>query len=179
MEYPERKPNRLNGFDYSSNGAYFITICTQNRECILANITVGDGFPVPNDYANENDCCCIITKYGKIAEKFINLITDKYNTVFVDKYVIMPNHIHILLVIQDGGIYQSGTGNPSPTIGNVIGWLKYQVTKQINELYGYAGQKIFQRSYHDHIIRSEKEFKMIGKYIDENPLRWESDCFYL
>lgn len=63
--------------------------------------------------------------------------------------------------------------------GNVIGWLKYQVTKQVNESYGIAGQKIFPRSYHDHIIRTEKEYRIIWKYIDESHLNWENDCFYV
>lgn len=168
MGYKNRKPNRLAGYDYSGNGAYFITICTQDRECTLSDIDVGDGFPVP-----------VLTDYGKISDKYINLITEKYPTVFVDKYVIMPNHIHLLLVVQNPDFTASGTGNPSPTIGNVIGWLKYQVSKQINEIHGIAGQHIFQRSYHDHIIRNEKTFQMIWKYIDENPLKWESDCFYV
>lgn len=168
MEYPKRKPNRLRGYDYSGNGAYFITICTQNRECILSDINVGDGFPVP-----------ILTNYGIISDKFINLITEKFHTIFVEKYVIMPNHIHLLLAVQNSDIAAVGTGNPSPTIGNVVGWLKYQITKQINDICGIAGQKIFQRSYHDHIIRNEKEFRMIWEYIDENPLNWQSDCFYV
>lgn len=104
MEYPKRKPNRLRGYDYSGNGAYFITICTQNRECILSDINVGDGFPVP-----------ILTNYGIISDKFINLITEKFHTIFVEKYVIMPNHIHLLLVVQNSDIAAGGTGTPSPT----------------------------------------------------------------
>lgn len=168
MEYPRRKKNRLKGFNYSYNGAYFITICTQNRECVLSEINVGDGFPVPR-----------LTQYGVICNNNINLITDKFPTVFVDKYVIMPNHIHILLVVCSSDTNESGTGNSSPTIGNVIGWLKYQITVQINNACGNAGKRIFQRSYHDHVIRNEKGFNMISRYIDENPLKWESDCFYL
>lgn len=168
LEYPKRKPNRLTGFDYSSSGAYFVTVCTQNRECILSEINVGDGFPVPR-----------LTQYGFICDKNINLITEKFLTVFVDKYVIMPNHIHILLVVQNPDITADGTGNPSPTLGNVIGWLKYQITRQINEIDKNFGQRIFQRSYHDHIIRNEKDFQMICKYIDENPITWENDCFYI
>ena len=168
MEYPKRKPNRLTGFDYSSSGAYFITVCIQNRECILSDINVGDGFPVPH-----------LTQYGIICDNYINLITDKFSTVFVDKYVIMPNHIHILLVIQNPDITANGTGNPSPTLGNAVGWLKYQITRQINATDEIFGRRIFQRSYYDHIIRNKNDFRMIWKYIDENPLNWENDCFYI
>ena len=91
----------------------------------------------------------------------------------------MPNHIHLLLVVQNSYITAGGTENPSPTIGNVVGWLKYQITKQINDIRGIAGQKIFQRSYHDHIIRNEKDFQMIWEYVDKNPLNWENDCLYI
>lgn len=163
MEYPRRKNNRLIGFDYSSAGTYFITICTADRECTLATIIdVGDGFPVPQ-----------LTGAGYIADKYINFINNKYPTVFVDNYVIMPNHIHLLLVLCE-----NGTGNPSPTIGNVVGWLKYVVTKQINIDNDVSRHKIFQRSYHDHIVRNEPSYRKIYDYITNNPLNWENDCFY-
>ena len=97
----------------------------------------------------------------------------------MDKYVIMPNHIHILLVIQNPDITANGTGNPSPTLGNAVGWLKYQITRQINATDEIFGRRIFQRSYYDHIIRNKNDFRMIWKYIDENPITWENDCFYI
>lgn len=166
MTFPKRKPNRLHGYDYSMAGMYFITICTQNRECSLSQITglnntVGDGSPVPQ-----------LTDAGIIADKYIHLICCKFFGAEVVNYVIMPNHIHMILFLI------GGTGDPSPTIGNIIGWLKYSVTKQINESRNSASIKFFQRSYHDHIIRNSKEFQMIHKYIDENPINWKNDCFY-
>ncbi|MCM1329285.1 MAG: transposase [Ruminococcus sp.] len=166
MERPTRKQNRLSGYDYSTAGTYFITICTRNRECSLSKIInvnddVGDGFPVPQ-----------LTGAGFFADKYINLIHSKFPDVNVENYVIMPNHIHIILYLTNG------TGNPSPTIGNVIGWFKYAVTKEINYIQNLSPAKFFQRSFHDHIIRNDKEFQKIYKYIDENPLNWESDCFY-
>lgn len=102
-------------------------------------------------------------------------IPAKYPNVSVDHYVIMPNHIHLLLSFRQ----VQGTGNPSPTLGNVIGWLKYQATKETNLAAGTVGQKIFQRSYHDHIIRNEKDYQRIWTYIDGNPARWKEDCFYM
>ena len=92
-----RKPNRLPDFDYGSNGAYFVTICTENRRHILSDI-VGDGFSVPK-------------KPGIIAEAFIQMIPEKYPCVRVDKYVIMPDHIHMIVFVEK----EDGTGNPSPT----------------------------------------------------------------
>lgn len=165
-EYPRRKPNRLSGYDYSTAGTYFITICTQNRECSLSRIIdmyadVGDGFPVPQ-----------LTEAGIISDKYIKSIHDKFPNVTVENYVIMPNHIHMILYLTNG------TGDLSPTIGNIIGWFKYAVTKEINNIQNLSPAKFFQRSFHDHIIRNDKEFQMIYKYIDENPINWETDCFY-
>ena len=142
-ELPKRKPNRLNNFDYSQNGAYFVTICTYNRKEILSHITVGDGSPVPK-----------LTTYGDIVLRLIDEISNKYPNVIVDKYVIMPNHIHIILTTLN----HSGTGNPSPTASNVIAWLKYTATKEINLSSNSAGKRIFQCSFHDHIIRNEQDY---------------------
>ena len=157
MEALRRKINRLCDYDYNTYGAYFVTICTQNRRKILSEI-VGDGFPVPKP--------C-----GRIAEETIQQIPNKYPAVSVDKYVIMPDHIHMLLMI-DG---KEGTGNPSPTLGNVIGWYKYQVTKQINAHYDQQGEKIFQRSYYDHVIRNRPDYDDVWQYIENNPRKWMTE----
>lgn len=151
MEKQNRKLNRLEYYDYSQNGAYFVTICTQDRKPVLGTI-VGDGFPVPN-------------QIGEIAEEYIRRISEKYSEVTVDRYVIMPDHIHILLRID-------GTGNPSPTMGNVVGWYKYQVTKQVNLLRNMPGEKLFQRSYYDHVIRNQQDYDEIWQYIENNPRKW-------
>ena len=151
MEKQNRKLNRLEYYDYSQNGAYFVTICTQDRKPVLGTI-VGDGFPVPN-------------QIGEIAEEYIRRISEKYSEVTVDRYVIMPDHIHLLLRID-------GTGNPSPTMGNVVGWYKYQVTKQVNLLRNMPGEKLFQRSYYDHVIRNQQDYDDIWQYIENKPRKW-------
>lgn len=155
MEWKQRKPNRIPQYDYSQNGAYFITICTKDRQPILSSI-VGDGFPVP-------------TPTGQMAEEYIRKIPEKYPPVSVDRYVIMPDHIHILLRIDTA---QDGTGNPSPTLGNIIGWYKYQVTKEVNSRANTTGQKLFQRSYYDHVIRNQQDYDEIWQYIENNPRKW-------
>ena len=152
MELQQRKPNRLTEYDYSQNGAYFVTICTQDRKKVLSDI-VGDGSPVPKPI-------------GKIAEEYIRKISGKYPTVSIDRYVIMPDHIHILLRVNDG------TGNPSPTLGNVIGWYKYQVTKQVNAQLNNSSEKLFQRSYYDHVIRNQQDYNEAWEYIENNPRKW-------
>ena len=161
-DFPKRKDPRLAGFDYSKAGAYFLTICTQNRKNVLGAI-VGEGSPLPR-----------LSLYGTIVDRWIQKIPEKYPVVSVDRYVIMPNHIHILLSITN----DDGRGNPSPTIDTVIGWLKYQATKEINILRGSTDDKIFQRSFFDHIIRNREDYYEICKYIYENPARWYYDKLY-
>jgi len=155
MEVQQRKPNRLSNYDYNQNGAYFVTICTRDRKPILSAI-VGDGFPVPKST-------------GKIAEEYIYKIPEKYPTVSIDRYVIMPDHIHLLLRIDTD---PNGTGNPSPTLGNIIGWYKYQVTKQANLQTNAPGERLFQRSYYDHVIRNQCDYDEIWQYIENNPRKW-------
>lgn len=154
MEFAQRKINRISEYDYSQNGTYFVTICTQDRRKILSDI-VGDGFPVPK-------------AYGIIAEELIHQIPIKYPEVSIDKYVIMPDHIHILLSIGQN----LGTGNPSPTLGTIVGWYKYQVTKQVNLHFAQQGEKIFQRSYYDHVIRNQQDYDETWQYIENNPRKW-------
>ena len=159
---PKRKDPRLKGFDYSQTGAYFLTICTQNRKNILSTV-VGEGSPLPQ-----------LSPYGKIVDRWIQKIPEKYPEASVDCYVIMPNHIHILLSIAK----DDGRGDPSPTADTVMGWLKYQATKEINLMRGSAGDKIFQRSFFDHIVRNSDDYYEIFKYIYENPMRWYYDKLY-
>ena len=163
MELPKRKPTRLKGYNYSENGAYFITICVKDKKELLSEI-VGDGvLDVPKNN---------FTHLGEIADKYINQMNEFYGHISVDKYVIMPNHIHLILLIAD---LQNGTSRtPSPTnseISKFVSTLKRFCNKEY-------GENIWQRSYHDHIIRGEKDYQKIWKYIDTNVIRWEKDCFY-
>jgi len=157
-ELPVRKSPRLDRYDYSLNGAYFITVCVQDRHEMLGSIDVGAGSSRPHVELSE---------YGCIVNKWIAKIPEKYDCAKVENYIIMPNHTHILLFI-----YRSGRDNPAPTVGNIIGYFKYQTTKEIN-IPGF-----WQRSYHDRIIRDKAEYRQIWQYIDENPARWAEDEFY-
>ena len=161
-ELPKRKPVRLHNFDYGRSGVYFITVCVEKRKNILSKI-VGEGSPLPQ-----------LTEYGMIVDGWIKRISEKYQEVSVSTYVIMPNHIHLLLIVENDG----GRGNPSPTVNNAIGWLKYHWTKDINQKQGTAGEKVFQRSFHDHIIRNVDDYNEIYRYVCENPRRWKLDKLY-
>ncbi len=155
MNLPKRKPTRLKGYDYRTPGAYFVTICTQKRKCVLSHI-VGEGLcALPQNK---------MTPIGKEVEKTIQYMNRNGNGVKIDKYVIMPNHIHLIVILDDSG----GCGNPP--LQNVIRQLKSYTTNKF-------GCVLWQRSYHDHIIRNEKEYQKIGEYMDTNVQRWEKDCF--
>ena len=155
MDLPKRKNNRLNNFDYGQNGMYFITICTQNRRKILCEIVGGGALDAPKIKLSE---------IGEIAEKYI-LSTNNIPEIIVEKYVIMPDHIHLLLWVRD----INGTSKaPSPTnnlISHSISTLKRFINKDV-------GYNIFQRSYYDHVIRNQHDYDETWKYIDNNPINW-------
>jgi len=160
----QRKPTRLKGFDYSQNGMYFVTICTHNRKCILSQIIVGDGvLDVPHT---------MLLNCGKIVDKYINKLNDFYLNINIEKYVIMPNHIHLLISVDNP---DGMSRTPSPTnayIPQFISTLKRFCNKEI-------GYNIFQRSFHDHIVRNEADYEKIYNYIESNPSKWTEDCFYI
>ncbi len=164
MELQTRKPNRLENYDYSQKGHYFITICTANKEKILCNI-VGDGaLDVPK---------IILSDKGKIVEKYIKS-SNNIPSINICKYVIMPNHIHILVNVQNGFI--NGTSwAPSPTnktIPHFVSTLKRFINKEL-------GGNIFQRSFYDHIIRDENDYLRICEYIENNPAKWSEDKYFV
>jgi len=172
MEKAVRKKIRLSNYDYSSNGLYFITICTKNRATYLSDIVeipdlVGNAaLGVPR---------VKLTEYGEIVDENIKKINEIYRYVSVSKYVIMPDHIHMILFVSDYGEKPVSDGTPRaafPTrsIPQIINGLKSISTKQI-------GFSIWQKSFHDHIIRSEKEFLEIWQYIENNPINWANDKF--
>ena len=103
---------------------------------------------------------------GVIAEEHIHKIPERFPEVTVEKYGIMPDHIHLLLGIREG---EQAT---PPILGNVIGWYKYQVAKQVNVRWERAGVKVFQRSYYDHVIRNRKDYNAVWQYIENNPQKW-------
>ena len=154
---PKRKYNRLKYFDYSTNGAYFITICTKDKRCILSSI-VGEGLrALPKN---------ILTPIGIEIEKSIEFINHNYDNVLINKHIIMPNHIHLIVILNT-----KAGGHGNPPLQNVIGQLKSYTTK-------IYGKQLWQCSYHDHIIRDEKDYLKIWEYINSNALKWSEDKYY-
>lgn len=152
-DLPERKSIRIEGYDYSTPGAYFITICTANREKIFWN-SVGADIIRPQIVP--------LSTVGKIAEQGILQMAEHYENVVVDKYCIMPDHIHLILRIESD---MDGRMISAPTVSTVIGSMKRWVSKQI-------GRPIWQKSFYDHGIRNQQDYNEILEYIENNPLKY-------
>jgi len=162
----KRKYPRLKTYDYSNPGAYFITICTDNRRSILSRIAVGRGL-APTVPARPE-----LTEIGKIALSELLELEKRFPNLTIENHVIMPNHIHILMRLEKAG------ASPHPTIPGIIGAYKSIVTWRVNETQNTAGQKLFQTSFHDHVIRDEHDYLTRWQYIDDNPAKWSEDQYY-
>ena len=161
-ELPARKTIRLKGYDYSSNGAYFITICVKDGHEMLGKIVVGDA-PLRVPY-------CRLSEYGKFVEVQIQKTSVVYPGISVDKYIVMPNHIHMIAVVADET--RRGASPTKAVIPQIVQSIKSMTTKHFEF-------NLWHRSYHDHIIRNEEEYRRIWQYIDGNPARWEEDRYFI
>ena len=163
-----RKSIRLKGFGYSNEGMYFITICTYNKEFIFYDL-VGAGFPRPLPCLN---------KYGEVVQEYWDNISNHFKGVEIDEFVIMPNHIHGIIKINpytnQGGETPPLQGK-TPTLGQIVGYFKYQTTKTINQIDTTPGRRVWQRNYYEQIIRTELDYFKITQYIKDNPGNWYSD----
>ena len=163
---------RLKNYDYSQSGLYFITICTQNRECMFGDIinhNVGVGRDRPPLIGRDRPVSMNLNQYGKIIKNVWESLSD-HHPVELDVSQIMPNHVHFILHIV------LGASRRAPTmLGFIVGMFKTECTKQINKLRNTLGQKIFQRNYYEHIIRNDIDLNKIREYIINNPLMWNRD----
>ncbi len=166
MEPPKDKRTRLEGFDYSQAGAYFVTVCTKDRACILSDVIVG---------AIHESPVVRLTQYGQIVEKHIKLIPERFH-VEIGNYIIMPNHIHMIIVVDSDRAIRESPLQKRALIPKVIGYLKMNSSKEIHFI--NPDITVWQRSFRDHIIRNEKEYSQISEYIEYNACKWEEDCYY-
>lgn len=153
---PKRKQNRLTGYDYSQPGCYFVTICSRDREHLFGCVVGADVLIGPHVQLSE---------VGAIVEQTISQIPS------VDKYIVMPNHVHILLRLPVANNGPMGTSAPTQSVPWIVRYLKRTVTMA-------CGKTVWQRGYHDHIIRNEADYLRIWDYIDTNPAKWREDCYY-
>ncbi len=178
-----RQSIRLKGYDYSSPGEYFITICTHNRKHIFGNVADGE---------------MRLNEYGVVARDFWCQIPKRYGNVILDEFVVMPNHFHGIIGIEYkfeqnpvGAIHElplrdgfkinsknEQMKRRKMLLPKIIGWYKMNVSKQVNILLGNTGRRFWQRNYYEHIIRNDKSLHHIRDYIINNPTKWEEDRFY-
>lgn len=157
-----RRSIRLRGYDYSQAGAYFITVCQVNRECIFGEVINGEMHP---------------NQFGEIVLKWWNELPTYYPPVELDEFVVMPNHMHGILLITNvgAGSPRQSTAPDKRTLGQLIGYFKFQITKEINQILDAGYAKVLQRDYYEHIIRNEREWNAIAEYIRNNPANWHAD----
>jgi REP element-mobilizing transposase RayT len=120
-----------------------------------------------------------LTEYGKIVERIIDHIPEHLK-VSVDNYIIMPNHIHMILVITNDEEIRAIRESPlrgRSVISKAVGYIKMNASKEIHNRFG--NEIIWQRSFHDHVIRDRQDYETIANYIYENPRLWQDDCFYV
>jgi len=181
MERPQRKALRLEGYDYSQEGAYFVTICTYERVHLFGDIVNGG---------------MQLSDVGKIAYDLWTTIPDHHPHIVLDAYVVMPNHMHgILFIVDQPNKQRSNVGTMrassaatlpqmhskgahSGSLGAVIGSYKSAVVRSVNKQIGLLAPMIWQSRFHDHIIRNDENLNYIREYVYTNPSRWSEDTFY-
>jgi len=182
-ERHRRKSNRLKGYDYSQSGMYYITICTRDRENLLSKIEINGGVglaPTLNNAAKS-----VLTRIGEIVDRNWTEIPDHFPNIVLDEYVIMPNHFHGILIVKSGdrenAVPERAPASDAPplSLGSIIGSFKSRCVvenlKHIKENGLDETGKIWQRNYHDQIIRNEDDLKRFRKYIRDNPKNWLND----
>jgi len=176
-EVHHRRSVRLKGYDYAQEGAYFVTILIKDRECLCGEAVNGE---------------IHLSKIGQVVRDCWEEIPHHFPNVEIDGYVVMPNHIHGIIVISDVGARHASPLQKHPTpagtekivrptgvkkcsVGAIVGSFKSAATKLINELRHTPEFPIWHRNYYEHIIRNEESLNKIREYIIQNPLRWKYD----
>lgn len=161
MEYARRKNIRLKDYDYSQPGYYFITICTHERQMLFSSC-VGAHLCVRPSLQGD----------GNVIEKWLYELVQKYPHVEIDGYCIMPDHIHLILIMK-GGSERTG-GHAGPPLHEILKWYKTQTTneyiRQVRKQTMPPFQKhVWQRGYYEHVIRNDEELDEIRQYVQNNP----------
>ena len=164
-----RRSIRLKGYDYSQAGAYFVTICTRNRECLFGDIVDGE---------------MRLNELGIIVQRTWLDLPNHVGGIVLDAFVIMPNHVHGIITITDRGGNTVGAGSePAPTtrvpnrhgLPEIVRQFKTFSSRRINARRQTPGLPVWQRNYYEHVIRDERSLERIREYIANNPLQWELD----
>ncbi len=159
MELFARKHPRLDFFDYSLPGCYYITVHLLNSDARLSEIRVQKETQAP---------CVILTNLGSIAQQQLLDLEQRYPYLQVDKFVIMPTHIHAMLRLRD----EENKAVPRPGLTDIVCAYKSLCTRTFNQRFQTPGRKWFQTSFYEHVIRNEEGYRECWRYIDDNPAKW-------
>jgi REP-associated tyrosine transposase len=164
FEKHSRRSIRLTGYDYSQEGAYFVTLCTNGLRCLFGEV---------------KDDEMVSNEFGQIVQTCWDKLPELYPQAVFDMFVLMPNHIHGIVVIEVGAIHelplQGRLERRRMLIPRVVGRFKMNTAKQINVMRGIPGVRVWQRNYWEHIIRNEESLNRIREYMIDNPRRWLLD----
>lgn len=182
-----RRSIRLRGYDYSRTGAYFVTLCTHERECLFGELADG---------------IMSLNQTGEVVRALWNGLPDRFPNITTDLSVIMPNHFHGIILIdavgaplaapafnltgnlgdtsenqgvEIRGVENQGAASSAPTVGKIIRAFKSLSAIEINRAVERQGRPIWQRNYYERVIRDERELEGIREYILYNPLKWDQD----
>lgn len=187
-----RRSIRLPGYDYAAPGAYFVTICTAGKECLLGDVSEGD---------------MALSDAGRVAAYCWEALPRHFGRLELDAFVVMPNHVHGILILRDGDVGATqpdhdgcrptdvrapnasslalAASPPSPngtrpgSVGAIVQNFKAVSTRKLNRMRALPGVRFWQRDYYDHVVRDDAELRRIREYIARNPLRWERDSLYV
>lgn len=168
-EIPQRRSLRLKGYDYSQAGAYFVTICAHGKECLFGEVI-------------ENEMK--VNELGRKVQEVWDDLPVHYSHVATDVFVVMPNHVHGVIVMREEieiGLVGAGL-KPAPTkrhgLPEIVRALKTFSAQKINELREISGAPVWQRNYYEHVIRNDADYNRIAEYIANNPQRWIEDSLH-
>ena len=159
MNLPDRKKNRLENYDYCNKGCYFVTLCTQNRQQL---------FKIESMFVG-NDLCVVPDLQNQIIHKWIKETENKFPNIKIEKYVIMPDHLHFIVNIKERHIGRS--------LQDVMKFFKTMTTNEYirnvkNSILKPFNKRLWQKSYYDHVIRNQEDYNEIWEYIENNPKKW-------
>ncbi len=165
-----RRSVRLQGYDYSQPGAYFVTVCTHGGDCILGDVVDGQ---------------VRLSSLGDVVRRVWHGLEERFERIELDSFVVMPNHVHGIVVITPvvgarvGAIHelplQGRTQRRRMLLPKVVGYFKMNASRAINGLRGTPGTPVWQRNYYEHVVRGEWELRAIQQYILDNPFNWQLD----
>lgn len=178
MERLQRKRPRLKQYDYSQSGACFVTTNVSGGRCLLSQIAVGRGLAPAEPK---------LTAVGEIVRLQILEIPKRYPFVSVDNYVIMPNHVHLILLFQEDAAGACPRPTPEqgvrtrscPTLMQVVGAFKSLSARRCNQVLGTPGEPLWQTSFYESVLQSEQAYQNAWTYIDTNPARWAEDEYFV